>query len=98
MKASASAGSSSRTSADNHRSPRDRIRRFQGDRLPDGTLPESKSLIFEARLPADGRYEVRLAYSPGSNRAASTPVRVEHAGGTAVVMVNQKQKPPIAPA
>jgi hypothetical protein len=58
----------------------------------------AKSIRFEARLPADGRYEVRLAYSPGSNRAAKVPVRIEHADGTTLVSVNQKQKPPIAPA
>jgi hypothetical protein len=58
----------------------------------------AKSITFEARLPADGRYEVRLAYSPGPNRAAEVPVRIEHADCAARVTINQRKKPPIAPA
>jgi hypothetical protein len=57
----------------------------------------AKSIAFEAKLPADGRYELRLAYSPNPNRAAKVPVRVEHADGATTVSVNEKQKPPIAP-
>jgi len=55
----------------------------------------AKSIAFEARLPGAGRYEVRVAYSPGSNRAAMAPVRIEHADGAAVVTIDQTKRPPI---
>jgi hypothetical protein len=49
---------------------------------------------FEAKLPMAGRYEVRLACPPNSNRATNVPVEVTHAGGTKMVTVNQ-QKPQV---
>ncbi len=52
-----------------------------------------KSLRYEASLPEDGRYEVRLYYPHFSNRADNTPVEVEHAGGTEQFRVNQQTKP-----
>src|SRR5207302_5126032 len=33
-----------------------------------------KTITFQPELPASGRYEVWLAYSPGTNRAANVPV------------------------
>jgi hypothetical protein len=69
------------------------------DYLHDGDEGKgAKSITFEAKLPADGRYEVRLAYSPGSNRAPRVPVAIEHADGTASVTIDQRKRPPIAPA
>ena len=50
------------------------------------------SAQFEAKLPAAGRYEVRVAYSPNKNRATNVPVIVAHAGGETTVKVNE-QKP-----
>ncbi len=50
---------------------------------------------FETKLPKDGRYEVRLAYPPNANRASKVPVEIIHASGTATVVVNQRQTPPI---
>jgi hypothetical protein len=50
---------------------------------------------FETRLPETGRYEVRLAYSPHSNRASRVPVEIHHAGGHDTVHVNQNRTPPI---
>ena len=50
---------------------------------------------FETKLPKDGRYEVRLAYPPNANRASKVPVEIIHATGTATVVVNQRQTPPI---
>lgn len=52
-----------------------------------------KSARFEAKLPAAGTWEVRLAYSAAPNRAAKVPVTIEHATGRATVIVDQ-QKPP----
>lgn len=47
---------------------------------------------FSAELKP-GRYEVRIAYSPGSNRATNVPVEIHHSGDTTKVVVNQKAEP-----
>ncbi len=52
-----------------------------------------KSVRFEAALPAAGRYEVRLAYSPHANRSKAVPVVVRHAEGEAKVSVDQTKRP-----
>jgi len=52
-----------------------------------------KSVRFEAVLPAAGRYELRLAYSPHANRCKAVPVTVKHAEGEAKVAVDQTKKP-----
>ena len=56
--------------------------------------PEERTARFDAELTKPGRYEVRLACPPNSNRATNTPVQILHAKGTATVKVNQ-QKPAI---
>jgi hypothetical protein len=50
---------------------------------------------FTAKLPSAGRYEVRLAYSAGNNRATNVPVTVRHAAGETPVKLNQREAPPI---
>ena len=54
-----------------------------------------KSAVFQAELPEDGTYAVRLAYPPNTNRASNVPVAVRHAGGTTEVTINQRTTPPI---
>jgi len=54
-----------------------------------------KSLTFQPEIKTGGRYEVRLAYTPGTNRTERAPVTVFSADGEQVVYVNQKQAPPI---
>ena len=54
-----------------------------------------KQARFEAMLPAAGRYEVRLAYTPNPNRATNVPVTVEAADGPHAARVNQRQPLPI---
>ncbi len=44
--------------------------------------------------PSHRRYEVRLAYSPLSNRSTRTPVTIEHAQGESTVQVNQQLPTP----
>jgi hypothetical protein len=44
-------------------------------------------------LPAAGKYEVRVSYSPGANRASNAPVTIVHADGTTTVKVNQQKTP-----
>jgi hypothetical protein len=54
-----------------------------------------KSVRFEAKLPKNGTYEVRLAYSAAPNRAGRVPVTVEHAKGKTTVFVNEQTPPPL---
>jgi hypothetical protein len=53
------------------------------------------SARFEAKLPAAGRYEVRLAYTPNANRATNIPVTIHHAAGDTTVTLNQQSAGPI---
>ncbi|MCX7887250.1 MAG: FAD-dependent oxidoreductase [Verrucomicrobiae bacterium] len=52
-----------------------------------------KTARFELKVPADGLYEVRLAYVAHPNRATNVPVTIESADGTTTVRVNQRQPP-----
>jgi hypothetical protein len=54
-----------------------------------------KSITFQPELPASGRYEVWLAYSPGGNRAAKVPVTVFSADGEKTIGVNMQATPPL---
>ncbi len=53
------------------------------------------SAVFAADLPAPGRYEVQVAWSPNANRATNVPVRVEHAEGVSETELNQRERPPV---
>lgn len=55
----------------------------------------TKTLTFQPDLPKAGVYEVRLAYSPGDNRATEAPVTVFSADGEKTVQINEKLPPPI---
>jgi hypothetical protein len=55
----------------------------------------TKSLRFRPKLPNDGTYEIRLAYSAVGNRAANVPVTIQAADGPKTVHVDQRAKPPI---
>ena len=48
---------------------------------------------FETALRRPGRYEVRLAWTPHSNRAGTVPVAIEHATGTSTVVLDQREAP-----
>jgi hypothetical protein len=54
---------------------------------------EEMTAVFRSRLPAAGEYEVRVSYTPGSNRSPRVPVTVVHAAGTEVVDVDQTKPP-----
>jgi len=51
------------------------------------------SALFETKIEKAGRYTVRLAFPPNSNRAANVQVEVSHAGGIEKLTVNQKNAP-----
>ncbi len=54
-----------------------------------------KTITFQPELPASGRYEVWLAYSPGPSRSADVPVTVFSADGEKVIHVDMKKNPTI---
>jgi len=54
-----------------------------------------KSARFELKIPRDGRYEVRFAYTANPNRATNVPVTIESADGSKTVMVNERIEPSI---
>jgi hypothetical protein len=48
---------------------------------------------FKFEVKADGRYEVRVSFTPNPNRAMNVPVTIRHADGIARRVVNQRLKP-----
>ena len=54
-----------------------------------------RTLTFQPRLEQGGRYEVRLAYTPGPNRATNVPITVRSLQGDASVVVSMQKDPPI---
>jgi hypothetical protein len=67
-----------------------------GGYLHDGNTEKGqKTVTFQAEGLRAGRYEVRLSYTPGGNRAARVPVEILHADGESRIHVNQQESPPI---
>jgi len=54
-----------------------------------------KTLTFQPEALPPGRYEVRLAYSPGASRADNVLVQVFSADGEKTVAVDMKKNPPV---
>lgn len=54
-----------------------------------------KSVTWKVEIADPGNYEVRISYSPGTNRASKVPVTVSHAGGETTVEVDQRKRAPI---
>jgi hypothetical protein len=64
--------------------------------LHDGNSSKGeKSLTFQPEIPAAGVYEIRLAYTPGSNRASAVPVTILSADGEKVIKIDEREDPPI---
>ena len=62
--------------------------------LHDGNKDKGqKTLTFHPGVMPAGRYEVRLAYVPSSNRATKVGVTIFHADGEKTVHVNQQEAP-----
>jgi hypothetical protein len=55
-----------------------------------------KTITFVPVLPSDGRYEVRLAYAPGTNRSAKVPVTIFSADGEKSVFIDMTKRPPLS--
>ncbi len=71
------------------------VRPFVGSEyLHDNNSGKGKAAVrFVPRLPADGLYEVRVAYSANPNRATNVPVVIHSAEGDKTVTLNQRQAP-----
>jgi cytochrome c553 len=54
-----------------------------------------KTLTFQPDLPEAGVYEIRLAYTPGDNRAPAVPVTILSADGETTARVDMRAAPPI---
>jgi hypothetical protein len=54
-----------------------------------------KSVVYRMKIPASGKYEVRVSYAAAPNRASNAPVSIEHAEGTSMLLVNQRKPPPL---
>jgi hypothetical protein len=69
--------------------------------LEDGYLHDKnqvqggKSVTFVPEIPSDGLMEVRLSYTPGSNRASNARVVIECADGRHETRLSQRERPPI---
>ncbi len=64
--------------------------------LHDGNTAKGRmTLTFIPTFARAGRYEVRLAFLPASNRAARVPVTILHADGETSLSVNEQKAPPI---
>ena len=50
---------------------------------------------FETKIPKAGRYEVRYAYPPNSNRSSKVKVELQHGSGIEELTINQKKLPPL---
>ncbi|HUG18225.1 MAG TPA: FAD-dependent oxidoreductase [Planctomycetaceae bacterium] len=64
--------------------------------IHDGNVEQGKkSALFETKLPESGTYEVRVSYTPHSNRASNALVIVETETGTKEIRIDQRKKPPL---
>lgn len=52
-----------------------------------------KSVTWTPEIPEAGKYEVRISHCYNVRRATNTPVTIRHAGGEAVVRINQQDTP-----
>ncbi len=53
----------------------------------------TKSVTFKPILRVTGNYEVRISYPPHASHSKKVPVRIRHADGEEVVMVDQTRQP-----
>src|SRR5262249_47823701 len=74
---------------------------YSGSYIGDGYLHDGnadkgqKTLTFIPEFPRAGRYEVRLAYAPGSNGATKVPIHILHLDGEYSGQVNEQETPRI---
>lgn len=57
----------------------------------DNTNKGEASIRFTTRLPKAGEYEIRIAHSPGSNRASAVPITIRTADGDIQKRMDQRK-------
>ena len=68
----------------------------ESDYLHDGNQHKGElTAVFPLEVAEQGRYELRLSYSPHPNRARQVPILIRHAAGEQRVEVDQQQVPPL---
>ncbi len=55
----------------------------------------TKEVAYKVRIPGDGKFEVRVSYTEGTNRARKVPVLIRHADGEITRHIDQTKTPPI---
>ena len=60
-----------------------------------GAAKGGNTATFRPAEALEGEYEVRFAYTPGSNRSPAVPVTVHSVTGEKTTTINQKKTPPI---
>ena len=60
-----------------------------------GTVKGANTATFKPKVPLDGEYEVRFAYTEGTNRTPAVPVTVVSPDGEKTTTINQRKKAPI---
>jgi len=64
--------------------------------IHDGAVGKgNKSVAYRVKIPGDGKFEVRVAYTHGTNRDAKVPVLIRHADGEVTKFIDQTKRPPI---
>ncbi len=54
-----------------------------------------KEVAYKVQIPGDGKFEVRVSYTEGTNRDRRVPVLIRHADGEITKYVDQTKPPPI---
>ena len=54
-----------------------------------------KEVAYRVRIPGDGKFEVRVSYTEGTNRDRKVPVLIRHADGEIIRHIDQTKVPPI---
>ncbi|MEM9589215.1 MAG: FAD-dependent oxidoreductase, partial [Planctomycetota bacterium] len=52
-----------------------------------------QTMTYHLEIPADGEYQVRMAWSGHANRDSAVPVTIHHQGGSTTVRVDQSRPP-----
>ncbi|WP_044256951.1 DUF1553 domain-containing protein [Rhodopirellula sp. SWK7] len=63
----------------------------QGYVHDNNTEKGTSTIRFSAELPADGPYEIRVAFSANTNRASKVPVTIETSNGVKTATINQRK-------
>jgi Protein of unknown function (DUF1553)/Protein of unknown function (DUF1549)/Planctomycete cytochrome C len=62
-----------------------------GGYMHSGKQKTGRTARYEAMLPADGMYSVRISYNWQNSRSADVPIRIRHAEGEDVVHLNERK-------